>query len=452
VENPGKTENPACFEKQGMTAEQAQGLSDVIGYAAQDSKTRMHNEQAEVLQRFVSGVNCRPETARDEMMAVKKGFDKAGGVVAYHGYQSFAPGEATPGTAHEIGMKLAQRLWGDRYQVLVATHLDKSDHLHNHFIINTVSHIDGSKFHRTNKDYYDMRRASDALCREHGLSVIENPERGKSKHYAEWDAERGGHPTWRSLVKSDVDAAIRQSMTERQFFESLSKMGYEAKGGKDISVKPPGKERFVRLRRNFGDDYSIEGIRRRILAQARPERPAIPPAPPPKKMRFKGALHEAKRSTGLRALYFYYLYRMGAFPKKRGPSPNRVYFLFREDIRFMQRISLGTRLLVKHGIDTLEQLAAHKDGLAAQIAALSGQRKLLRNRARCIKAEGLLAPVKSEIAAITEAIGALRKEANLCTDIERRSTEMGGKLRRAREDEKLKGRERTRHELYRGCR
>ena len=119
------------------------------------------------------------------------------GVVAYHGYQSFAPGEVNPQTAHEIGLKLAQKLWGNGYQVIVATHLDQESHIHNHFVVNTVSFKDGKRYHRTEKDYYDMQKESDRLCREYGLSVIENPQRGKSKHYGEWKAEQDSRPTWR---------------------------------------------------------------------------------------------------------------------------------------------------------------------------------------------------------------------------------------------------------------
>lgn len=206
------------------------------------------------------------------MLAVKKRFGKENGTVAYHGYQSFAPGKATPEMAHEIGMKLAARLWGERYQVIGATHLDKENHLHNHFVLNTVSFVDGIKYHRTKKDYHDMQTVSDELYREYGLSVIENPQYGKGKQYGEWRTEQEQRPTWRGLIRADIDEAIRQSMTERQFFDNLRKKGYEIKIGKDISVRPPGKERFVRLIRNFGEDYSIEQIRRRILSQARPEK------------------------------------------------------------------------------------------------------------------------------------------------------------------------------------
>lgn len=298
VENPDKTENPAFYEKQEMTGRQVQSLSDVIDYAVNSEKTQTADEATEVMQQFVSGVNCHPATAREEMIAVKKRFGKEDGTVAYHGYQSFAPGEATPEMAHEIGVKLAQQLWGDKYQVIVATHLDKDSHLHNHFVVNTVSFLDGIKYHRTEKDYYEMQKASDALCREYGLSVIENPQRGKSRQYGEWRAEQEGRPTWRGLIRVEIDEAIRQSMTERQFFDNLRKRGYEVKVGKDISVRPPGKERFVRLERNFGEEYSLEGIHRRILMQQRSERPLPEPEHRVRHAKLRGDFKKTRKVTG----------------------------------------------------------------------------------------------------------------------------------------------------------
>ena len=183
IENPDKTDNPKFYRQEELTDVQTQSLSDVIDYAVRAEKTTVtpDDESAMVVRQFISGINCLPSTARDEMLAVKKRFGKEDGVIAYHGYQSFAPGEATPELAHEIGVKLAQRLWGERYQVLVATHLDKENHLHNHFVLNTVSFVDGIKYHRTEKDYHDMRTVSDTLCREYNLSVIQRPQAGKSK-------------------------------------------------------------------------------------------------------------------------------------------------------------------------------------------------------------------------------------------------------------------------------
>ena len=135
AENPEKTANPKFYADRELTEQDGQELSDVIRYAVNSEKTQeTSSKDGAPLHRFVSGINSSPATARDEMLAVKKRFGKEDGTVAYHGYQSFAPGEATPELAHEIGVKLATRLWGDRYQVIIATHLDKENHLHNHFV------------------------------------------------------------------------------------------------------------------------------------------------------------------------------------------------------------------------------------------------------------------------------------------------------------------------------
>ena len=440
VENPDKTANPKFYTQEDMTEQDGQNLSDVIRYAVNSEKTQQtHNEDCTVVHRFVSGINCSPSTARDEMLAVKKRFGKENGTVAYHGYQSFAPGEATPEIAHEIGKKLAARLWGDRYQVIIATHLDKENHLHNHFVLNTVSFVDGIKYHRTKKDYHDMQTVSDKLCREYGLSVIDHPQRGKSKHYGEWRAEQEQRPTWRGLIRADIDEAIRQSMTERQFFENLRKKGYEIKTGKDISVRPPGKERFVRLIRNFGDDYSIGAIRRRILAQSRPERPVPEPSRKIRQYRVNGSLQTARKVTGFRALYLYYCYLLGIFPKDRTrASPKRLHFLLREDLRKLDAISEETKLLVQNRIDTAEQLFSYRSEIEQKMESLVTSRKELYrlSRTTAVKAdEGKAAEIKSRIAAISKELVGLRKELALCDGIAVRSGIIKEKIKTVREDE-----------------
>ena len=452
VENPDKTENPAYFEKEDMSEVQAQALEDVIEYAANKNKTQGDGEGDMPLRRFVSGVNCSPNTAREEMMAAKRRFGKETGTVAYHGYQSFAPGEATPEIANEIGVKLAQQLWGDRYQVLVATHLDKANHLHNHFLVNTVSFIDGRKYHRTKQDYLDMRAASDRLCREYGLSVIEEPQFGQSKHYGEWRAEQDQRPTWRSMIRADVDEAIRRSMTERQFYDALRKKGYEVKAGKDISIRPPGKPRFFRLTRNFGEDYSIQAIRRRILSQAYPERPRqVPEDEPPKKYRVQGT-PVRKKATGFRALYFRYCYLLGVYPKKRRTTMRELHFLLREDLIKLDAITQEARLLARCHIDTAEQLSSHKADVEARAESVTTARKELYRvqRTAAVKADPeKLVQVKAQIAAMSGELAALRKEARLCDGIADRSGVMLEKLKTVREDEKSRGKENARNEYVR---
>ena len=127
IENPNKTQNPLVIGDPKLKEEEYQSLIDVIEYAEDGNKTVRDTE------RFVSGVNCDAETARQEMILAKNAFDKNDGICAYHAIQSFAPGEVTPETAHEIGIRLAKEMWGERYQVFVATHLDH-EHIHNHFV------------------------------------------------------------------------------------------------------------------------------------------------------------------------------------------------------------------------------------------------------------------------------------------------------------------------------
>ena len=453
AENPEKTANPKFYADRELTEQDGQQLSDVIRYAVNSEKTQeTSSEDGAPLHRFVSGINCSPSTARDEMLAVKKRFGKENGTVAYHGYQSFAPGEATSELAHEIGVKLATRLWGDRYQVIVATHLDKESHLHNHFVLNTVSFVDGIKYHRTKKDYHDMQTVSDELCREYRLSVIENPRYGKSKQYGEWRAEQEQRPTWRGLIRADIDEAIRQSMTERQFFDNLRKKGYEVKIGKDISVRPPGKERFVRLIRNFGEDYSIEQIRRRILSQTRVEKKPSEPTRQVIRIRLFGSLKKTRKITGFRALYFHYCYLLGIFPKNNPKQNRRLHFLLREDLRKLDDITAETRLLVRNRIDTAEQLLSYQSEVKGKIKALTAERKQLYKlqRTAAVKADPeKAAEIKGRISALSKELAPLRKEVSLCDDIAERSGVIKEKIKAVREDEHIKGKEKTDHVQFR---
>ena len=410
-------------------------LMNLLRYATQQRKTTVQEEGTPVKQ-LVTGIHCAPATARQEMQAVKKRFGKEKGVIAYHGYQSFAPGECTPELAHEIGVKLARQLWGDRYQVLVATHLDRENHLHSHFVINTVSFVDGKKFYRSGRDYRAMREASDALCREYGLSIIENPQPGKTKHYAEHRAEQNGKPTWRSLIKRDVDAALRQSMTERQFFHALQGMGYEVKVGADISVRPKGKERFFRLGRNLGENYTPTGIRRQLLEQSRPEREYHPQ---PRKVKFHGQVKPARKATGFRALYYHYCYLLGIFPRNKRRLPRRVPPALREELLRGERFSQEVRLLSQYKIDTMERLEAHQGKVEDNLKGLLSQRDVLYHEFRTVAVQSdpeRKDRVKQEISTLTGQIKKLRKEIALCQDIALRSEKMRERLQAVQIEEK----------------
>lgn len=451
VENPDKTTNSGFFRNEAQSPEGSQGLDDVIAYAVNSRKTEQHREDADILERFVSGVNCHPATARAEMLAVKKRFGKEDGTIAYHGYQSFAPGEATPEIAHKIGVELAQRLWGNRYQVVVATHLDKANHLHNHFVLNTVSFVDGKKYFRSAKDYRELQATSDAICREYSLSVIENPQPGKGKHYGEWRAEQEQRPTWRGLVRSDIDDAIRQSMTERQFFDALHRKGYEIKVAKDISVRPPGKERFVRLARNFGEGYTLEGIRKRILEQTKAVHPLPEPVSRPTHYRLSGNWHSRKKVTGFRALYFHYCYLLGVFPRKKQQNHKRLHFLLREDLIKLDAVIQEARLLAANRIDTAQQLSSYQSGLESRMESVTFQRKQLYRKLRTMDVksdEAASAEISTAITALSKELCQLRREVKLCSNIAMRSGVLPERIQEAR---KTQGKEQNEHDQFRRC-
>ena len=297
-----------------------------------------------------------------------------------------------------------------------------------------------------------MQTVSDELCREYRLSVIENPQYGKSKQYGEWRAEQEQRPTWRGLIRADIDEAIRQSMTERQFFDNLRKKGYEVKIGKDISVRPPGKERFVRLIRNFGEDYSIEQIRRRILSQTRAEKKPSAPTRQVIRVRLFGNLEKTRKITGFRALYFHYCYLLGIFPKNNPKQNRRLHFLLREDLRKLDDITAETRLLVRNHIDTAEQLFSYQSEVKDKITALTAERKQLYKLQRTAAVKTgpeKAAEIKDRISALSKELAALRKEVSLCDDIAERSGVIKEKIKAVRKDEQIKGKEKTDHVQFR---
>ena len=190
-------------------------VEDVLNYATDDSKT----EQMQ----YVTGINCEAENAVTEFRFTKMQWEKCDGIVAFHAYQSFRPGEVDPETAHKIGVALARELWGDRFEVVVATHLN-TEHCHNHIVINSVSFKDGMRYNDCKESYRKLREASDRLCKEYQLSVIRNPS-SKGKHYAQWSAEKNGKPTYRSLTCQDIERAIllRRGTTNEQLFKEYAR-------------------------------------------------------------------------------------------------------------------------------------------------------------------------------------------------------------------------------------
>ena len=226
-------------------------LFAALRYVKNDSKTDR--------QVFVGGINCSKQNAYAEMVAVQRRFGMHGKVVGYHGIQSFAAGEVTPEEAFEIGKKTARRMWGDRYQVLVTVHLN-TDNVHCHFVVNPVSFKDGQKFRNKIGDHKELRKISDDVCREHGLSVLENSEfysKGKKKEY--W-LHRQGKKTHRDILKEDVEYCLTYAGNWEQFGDQMRGRGYTI-DWKRMSVRAKDWERSVRLT-SLG--YNIDEMTERL--------------------------------------------------------------------------------------------------------------------------------------------------------------------------------------------
>lgn len=360
-----------------------------------------------------TAINCQLETAYQEMQATKRRWDKRGGVLGYHLIHSYAPGEVTPEQAHALGVEFVRQLLQDRYEAVVSTHLDRG-HLHCHILFNSVSCVDSKKYRDNFKAYYgDIRGASNAVSRKHGLSVIE-PE-GKGKSYAEWDAQKKGKTTVRGLIRQDIDAIIGQAFTYASFLAMLRKCGYEVKSGPNVkhtAVKPPGSARFIRLD-SLGEGYTEKQIKERLSAVRSGSVPLEQPVPVTVSRRYTGhyrsASRQRKKLHGFRALYVYYLFFLGF--RKPGQKKKVIPFAIRKEVTKLHRYQMQYRLLQEYRVDTDSQLSTLEGALQADIDALTEQRKGLYREKR----QG--ADVSAQIETINMELRRLRAKQKTCAQI-----------------------------------
>ena len=217
---------------------------------------------------LVSAYGCAAETADIEFAWTRRHAINKGTNLGRHLIQAFEPGEVSPEEAHEIGMQLAKEILGGKYEFVLTTHIDK-DHVHNHIIFNAVSFADHKHYHSNKRSYHDIRRVSDRLCKEHGLSVVV-PGQDKGKSYIEHQAERNG-TSYKAKLKAVIDRLIPTCKDFEDLLARLQREGYEIKRGKYISCRASDQERFTRMK-TLGIDYTEEAITARIAGASRPSR------------------------------------------------------------------------------------------------------------------------------------------------------------------------------------
>ncbi len=360
--------NPKKTTHRIMEREAEKELLDTLtGYATNEDKTQMDERL------LVTGINCFPETAAEKMIATKRKYGKMDKRQAYHLIQSFAPGEITPELAHEIGVKYAEAWLGD-FEVVIGTHLDRG-HIHNHLIVNSVSFVDGSKFHMSNSEFYTkLYGISNDLCRQYGLSVIENID-SRQMTYEEWLRRYGrGGRSLGEIIHADVESCAARANSLGELYTALENMGYEVDvTGKHPKVRPLERDRFFRLSTlGFTDDVL------KALINGR-ERPAEKPRTG-KVYRGRGMRsRKGHKLTRLEAMYIRWMFVLG---KIKAPGQRPVRRVPASEYQKFDRYRKQLKFLAENRMDGLRDVARQRVAVRGQIARLDEEKYRLRGALR----------------------------------------------------------------------
>lgn len=217
-----------------------------------------------------NSLDCDVDYVRNQFKATREIWGKSGGIQAHHVIQSFKPDEVDPQKANEIGLKLAEKL-AKGHEVAVYTHTDK-DHIHNHIVINAVNYEDGRKFHAHGQEAIDrFRDVSDELCKEHGLSIVE--ERSADVRYtlAEQSLLQKGESSWKDEIRTAIDSSKEQATSFEEFQECLKNQGVQATlRGKNITyehLESNKKVRGSKLGLAYEKETILDGFERQVTRE-----------------------------------------------------------------------------------------------------------------------------------------------------------------------------------------
>ena len=311
--------------------------------------------------RLVGAINCQVDSAFEQMKATKRKFGKVDKRQGYHIILSFKEDEVNPDTAFEITRRFVEEYLGKSYEAVYVVH-DNTAHVHSHIVFNSVSFVDGKKYRYEKGDWAKyIQPITNQLCQEYGLSIIDVDDGSKEKEhesYKDWSEYREGSFVWADMIKRDLDSCILQAGNYEQFLELLSDKGYEVKQGKYLAVKPQGMTRFRRCK-TLGDMYSDEVIRERIekedISFYREQQKEVQPV----LCKCKVRRYRRAKMSGLQKRYYAKLYRIGKLKKK----PYSQVWKYRDDIRKMHKLQEQYLFLVRHKIESAEELVSVLDNL-----------------------------------------------------------------------------------------
>lgn len=341
VKNNLKTVINYIDDEKKIDSEIFNDLHKELEYITNDDKTEK--------KLYSSAINCSLENAYEEMIKSKEQWLKTDGILAFHSYQSFKEGEVTPELAHNIGLELANKMWGDRFQVVVSTHLN-TNHIHNHFVINSVSFLDGKRYYDNRESYARLRKLNDEICKEHGLSYLNETITRKGIDYTKY--QNINYSNYYSKTKKDIDYFISISNNFDEFINNLKVNNYNViVRANKLSVRHKDYRRNIRIERKYGNDYTIENIVKRIKGIYLPEKTNY------KKIYKKDKMLETllkTNSKSLAYLYIKYLKLLNKYPKSQ--INTKLSYELKQEINRMDMISKETNLLVDNNIESREDL------------------------------------------------------------------------------------------------
>ena len=401
--NEEKTKNN--YNKYRM--DEFDSIRQVMTYATNPDKTEK--------QFYTTGINCEIEDAVKQMQFVKIFYGKENGILAFHAYQSFNEGEVTPEIAHEIGVKLANEMWGDRFQVVVSTHLN-TKHLHNHFVINSVSFKDGKKYYSNLTNTALLRKTSDEICEEYGLSVLKEKTCKSGINFKNFYKKAMSDSDYYKFAKEDIDYAIEHSWTYKEFLKRLKEMGYEVYfRANKISVRMYPHKRNIRIERVFGEEYSIENIKNKICSRYPSREEVIKPKTYDKRLFYKGSVKKLRKPKGIIALYYYYRYLIKLYT--RNNTQHKLTPKMREEVKKMDEYSEKIRFLCKYKIETMSDVDNVKEKKQEEMQNILNTRNRLYYKRQKLDNENEKDSVTKEIINVTSVLQKVRKEIRLCDDI-----------------------------------
>jgi relaxase/mobilisation nuclease domain len=345
----------------------------------------------------------------------------------YHFIQSFNGKEVSSEECNDIGIELAQNLWGDKYQVLVCTHVDKNN-VHNHIILNSVSFVDGSKYHNSKVELALLRQTNDDLCKKYGLFVIESDKAKKEKDIVNSRIQNYNRNNGKmELIKQDIDESIRKSTKYQEFIDELAYKGYYLKkSNNSLSISTPYFNRNIRLARTFGEDYTFENIKDRIYSRN---------YQPKENKVYRIKIYEGVKinanllkTSSFYRLYVHFLYIFGKLPPKIHYE-ERTPEYYKELDKF-DRIMDEFNMINIHDIKTLEDIQNLRTNYLKEISPLKAKKEeymKLYNQYNNTTDKTIL---KAKISHLNEDIERINKKLQTCRRII-------NKVERGEKEEKL---------------